>query len=132
LKNADSLAIGQRLDIPPVSGTVHIVKDGETAGDIASKYAVDLQAIMAFEGNHLSNPDVLSPGTKLVIPGGVKPQDPPKLMVASVVPPPPAPARAPVPVAVAAPPPPPPPPPRPPVQTKSGLMLQWPASGPPS
>ncbi|MSQ15357.1 MAG: M23 family metallopeptidase [Dehalococcoidia bacterium] len=108
----DFLALGQELDIPPVSGTVHIVKENETAGAIASRYGVDLQAVTAFQGNHLSDPNILSPGTKLVIPGGAKPPDPPRIMVAA--------APAPAPVAPSA-----------PLQSnRSGLTLQWPASGP--
>ncbi len=137
IKNGDSLSIGQKLDIPPVSGALHTIQEGDTAIDIAKRYGIDVQALLAFEGNSIASPDKLSLGQRLVIPGGIKPQEQqePKLMVASAAAPPPS-APAPAPALSVAPPPPPPPAPAPasapaPAR-KSGLALQWPAYGPTS
>jgi LysM repeat protein len=47
----------------------HVVQPGETLGAIALTYAVDLEALMAANG--ISDPDVLSAGVILRIPGGV-------------------------------------------------------------
>ena len=135
IKNGDTISIGQKLDIPPVSGTLHTVQDGETAIDIATRYAIDVEALVAFEGNKIADPDRLGVGQRLVVPGGVRPQEQPKLMVASASSSPPS-APAPVPAPSLAPPPPPPPPPAPipaPVETRrSGIALQWPTYGPTS
>lgn len=47
--------------------TVHTVRRGETLRAIASSYGVDVRALI--EANHLSRPDSLSVGQRLLIPG---------------------------------------------------------------
>ena len=68
--NPDLLQLGQELQILPVSGVLHEVKPGDTLSTVAQRYQVSIEAIVAYEGNDLSDPDNLRPGQKLVIPGG--------------------------------------------------------------
>ncbi|MCM8820555.1 MAG: LysM peptidoglycan-binding domain-containing protein, partial [Candidatus Omnitrophica bacterium] len=55
----------------PIEKKMHIVKNGETLSTIASKYYKDSSRwkdIYNANRNVLKNPDVITPGTKLVIP----------------------------------------------------------------
>lgn len=72
--NPDLLRLGQELTILPVSGVYHTVEAGETVESIAKKYKTTTGAILGFEGNRLNprNP-ALTPGQKLIVPGGSKP-----------------------------------------------------------
>ena len=74
----DSLSIGQELKIPPVSGIVHKVKDGETVQSIAKRYKTESQKIVNFPFNDFADLDTfaLSVGQTLVVPDGVQPQAP--------------------------------------------------------
>ena len=60
----------------------HIVKEGQSISAIAAKYGVTQSAILA--ANHLSNPNKLKLGQKLVIPGNT-PAKPKKTTLARVV-----------------------------------------------
>lgn len=75
---SDSLSIGQKLKIPPVSGMVHVVKEGDTIYSIAKKYKTEAQNIVNFPFNDFSNPETfaLSIGQTLIVPGGVMPEAP--------------------------------------------------------
>jgi len=53
LKKSSLIKEGQTLVIPPVSGVIHHVKDGDTVGGIAETYKAEAADIIAF--NHLSN-----------------------------------------------------------------------------
>jgi murein DD-endopeptidase MepM/ murein hydrolase activator NlpD len=72
----DLLNIGQELAILPVSGVWHTVKAGETLESIARRYQVTPQDIIDYEPNGLEEPVTLTPGQKLIIPGGEKPFEP--------------------------------------------------------
>ncbi len=74
----DSLSIGQELKIPPVSGIVHKVKDGETVQTIAKKYKTESQKIVNFPFNDFADLDTfaLNIGQTLVVPDGVQPEAP--------------------------------------------------------
>ena len=63
-----SAALAQEED-PPV---VHVVAWGETLWSIATQYSVTPEAII--EANHLTDPNHIYAGQRLVIPGGVTPQ----------------------------------------------------------
>jgi murein DD-endopeptidase MepM/ murein hydrolase activator NlpD len=73
---SDSLDIGQKLSIPPVSGIVHKVREGETIYSIAKKYKAEAQNIVNFPFNDFTDPDTfaLSIGQTLVVPGGIIPE----------------------------------------------------------
>ena len=67
LKSKDDLKVGQKLVIPPVDGTVHIVKAGETLAKIADTANVSADDIVSFNG--LAS-DRLAVGQTLILPGG--------------------------------------------------------------
>jgi len=72
----DSLTIGQEIKIPPVTGVVHKVKEGETVYSIAKKYKTDPQKIVNFPFNDFSDLDTfaLNVGQTLIVPDGVMPE----------------------------------------------------------
>lgn len=74
----DSLSINQELKIPPVSGIVHKVKDGETVQSIAKKYKTESQKIVNFPFNDFADLDTfaLNIGQILIVPDGVQPEAP--------------------------------------------------------
>lgn len=72
--NPDLLRVGQRLIIPPVDGVIHVVEKGETLAEIARRYKVKPEDIVAFKPNGLKSVNDVLPAKKvLVIPGGEKP-----------------------------------------------------------
>ena len=68
LYSSASISTGDLLLIPPVPGVVVTTKSSDTVGTLGTKYSVDPQAIIDF--NRLKS-SVITPGTTLVIPGGV-------------------------------------------------------------
>jgi murein DD-endopeptidase MepM/ murein hydrolase activator NlpD len=75
----DKLAIHQKIRIPPVTGIVHKVKDGETVYSIAKKYRAEAQNIVNFPFNDFVDIDTfaLRTGQTLIVPEGIMPQAPP-------------------------------------------------------
>ncbi len=73
LTNPDLIFVGQRLQIPipeeiaPAPTTVYTVQRGDTLYAIASRYGTTVPAIAAANG--LTNPDLIYPGQRLIIPG---------------------------------------------------------------
>ncbi len=57
---SDDIAIGQELKIPPVSGIVHKVQEGETVQSIAKKYKTDAQKIVNFPFNDFTDLETFS------------------------------------------------------------------------
>lgn len=80
--NPDFLRIGQKLNVLPVDGAYHIVTRGESVKSIATTYKVDPSVIIGYPGNGLTENSTLEVGQALIIPGGVKPYVP-KRVVAS-------------------------------------------------
>jgi len=74
----DGLSIGQQLKIPPVTGIVHKVREGETVYTIAKKYRTEAQNIVNFPFNDFANQDTfaLNVGQDLVVPEGIQPEAP--------------------------------------------------------
>jgi len=74
----DDVSIGQELKIPPVTGIVVKVSEGETIQSIAKKYKTDSQKIVNFPFNDFADLETfsLNVGQTLVIPDGVQPQAP--------------------------------------------------------
>lgn len=75
---SDSLSLGQELKIPPVTGMVIKVKEGETVYTIAKRYKTDAQKIVNFPFNDFADLDTfaLNVGQTLIVPDGVMPEAP--------------------------------------------------------
>lgn len=71
----DTISSGDQLQIPPVTGVVHKVKQGETIYSIAKEFGANPQAIAEFPGNDFANPETLSlvEGQNLIVPDGKMP-----------------------------------------------------------
>ncbi len=74
--NPDWLPVGMEIVILPVSGVYHTVKAGDTVEKLAKEYKVDPSAIINFPLNNLKPPYELTPGQKIIVPGGEKPYKP--------------------------------------------------------
>jgi murein DD-endopeptidase MepM/ murein hydrolase activator NlpD len=74
----DSLSVGQELKIPPVTGIVHKVREGETIYSISKRYKTDAQKIVNFPFNDFADLDTfaLNVGQTLIVPDGVPPAAP--------------------------------------------------------
>jgi LysM repeat protein len=83
LSDVDTLAVGKKLIILPVSGVRHTVESGDTVESIADEYGVSPQAVIDF--NYLNEPFALSIGETLTIPEATIPRPVPAL---PAVPPP--------------------------------------------
>ncbi len=72
----DIIQIGEELTIPPVSGVIHEVEDGDFVYTIADRYGSSSTEII--EVNGLAPPNyTIVPGQLLVVPGGEPPPPPP-------------------------------------------------------
>lgn len=80
----DKIVIGAPIKIPPVTGVVHKVKQGETVYSIAKKYQTDAQKIVNFPFNDFADLDTfaLSVGQTLIVPDGVPPTKKPTTLPA--------------------------------------------------
>ena len=86
LNNPDLIYAGQILTIPIAleAGTsLYTVQQGETLSEIAARYGVPVESIMAVNG--LPTRDSIAVGQQLVIPPAVQPDDAPALDDASTV-----------------------------------------------
>ena len=74
----DSLSVGQDLKIPPVTGIVHKVREGDTVQNIAKKYKTDAQKIVNFPFNDFTDLETFSlqVGQIVVVPDGVQQEAP--------------------------------------------------------
>lgn len=71
--NANSLAVGQTLQVPSVEGIIHSVRLGETVSEIAARYDANPQDIIQFPPNGLlGDPNRLREGSQILVPGGRK------------------------------------------------------------
>jgi len=61
---------GMLLQIPAVEGIIHAVRLDETLTEIATQYDADVQDIIDFPANGLSDPNQLREGTMILVPGG--------------------------------------------------------------
>jgi surface antigen/LysM repeat protein len=66
----DELQVGQILNIPPISGVVHTVADGDTISEIAQRYSVSTSDIVSV--NQLRDAASIRIGMDLMIPGAIK------------------------------------------------------------
>jgi LysM repeat protein len=74
LPNPDFILPGQELLILPVDGIMIEVQPGDTLNSIATHYGVSATAIINFEPNGITNPDMIQPGQVMIVPGGVPPE----------------------------------------------------------
>ncbi|MBI2863795.1 MAG: LysM peptidoglycan-binding domain-containing M23 family metallopeptidase [Chloroflexi bacterium] len=77
LEDADAISIGDPLVILPVSGVIHVVRAGDTLEAIAAKYEASTKTVLDSSGNALVDPDRLSVGMTLILPGGKLPETTP-------------------------------------------------------
>ncbi len=68
LKKTDSIKIGQKLVILPVTGVKYVVKNGGTLKDIIKKVGGSIEEAAAFNG--VEPDEYLAKGTELIIPNG--------------------------------------------------------------
>lgn len=61
---------GDKLTIPPITGIIHRVEDGDTVEKIASKYKANKEIIVAFNDLEITG---LVAGRTIIVPDGVKP-----------------------------------------------------------
>jgi murein DD-endopeptidase MepM/ murein hydrolase activator NlpD len=73
LKDGDLIQVGQELVILPVSGALHKVVRGDTLAGIAKTYGVEVNDIVGYGGNELTDASSLPIGKLLVVPGGEAP-----------------------------------------------------------
>jgi LysM repeat protein/ethanolamine utilization microcompartment shell protein EutS len=76
LPDPDYILPGQELLILPVDGVMVEVQPGETLNSLATEYGVNTTAIINYEPNGITDPDLIQPGQVLIIPGGVPPEAP--------------------------------------------------------
>jgi murein DD-endopeptidase MepM/ murein hydrolase activator NlpD len=76
-QNPDLLRPGQELVILPIDGVYHTVVKGDTLESLAEHYKAEVQSIIDCPYNGLDAENVsISPGDKLIVPGGIKPYVP--------------------------------------------------------
>jgi surface antigen len=68
LSDVDTLSLGQKLLVPPVSGVLVSVKAGDTVDSLAAKYGTQAGTIIDF--NLVHDPSHLTLGAQLMIPDG--------------------------------------------------------------
>jgi len=73
---SDSLSVGKELQIPPVTGIVHKVREGETIYSIAKKYRAEAQNIVNWPFNDFADQETfaLNVGQTLIVPDGIMPE----------------------------------------------------------
>jgi murein DD-endopeptidase MepM/ murein hydrolase activator NlpD len=85
IDDANLLQPGMLLQIPAVEGIIHAVRLDETLTQIAAQYDADVQDIIDFPANNLSDPNQLQEGSMILVPGGrivpppaetIRPQEP--------------------------------------------------------
>jgi murein DD-endopeptidase MepM/ murein hydrolase activator NlpD len=76
-QNPDLLRPGQELVILPIDGVYHTVVKGDTLETLAEHYKAEVQSIVDCSYNGLDPENIsVSPGDKLIVPGGIKPYVP--------------------------------------------------------
>ncbi|MCX7792578.1 MAG: LysM peptidoglycan-binding domain-containing M23 family metallopeptidase, partial [Chloroflexaceae bacterium] len=68
LEQGDALVVGQALRIPRVSGFPHVVVAGETVFDLAARFGVPYEAIVAFPPHRIGASGGLIAGSEIFIP----------------------------------------------------------------
>lgn len=63
------LTPGAQILVPPVTGIVYTVKQGDTVASLASTYQADQNKIIAFNDAEIGG---IQPGQRILIPDGTK------------------------------------------------------------
>lgn len=73
---ADTITVGDSLEILPVTGVAHKVTSGDTIYSIAKKYSSNPQSIVDFPFNDFADPQTFSLviGQNIIVPEGVQPE----------------------------------------------------------
>jgi surface antigen len=79
--NTDSVAVSQKLVIPPVNGIVYTVQAGDTIDSLATKFTANKDKITAFNDAEIRG---LQPGEQVLIPDGTKAATPTVIVKAPV------------------------------------------------
>lgn len=85
LANINAIQPGMILQIPPVTGVIHVVQSGDTVSTIAQKYGAEQDKIIEFNGLPLSGD--LQVGQQVIVPDGTMPsaaRGTPRTAVASI------------------------------------------------
>ena len=80
----DSLKPGSEVLIPPTSGVLHKVKDGDTLASLAEKYRVAVQDITAYPFNTIRDPDALTLDQYIMVPGAERQPELPTRLAAQL------------------------------------------------
>lgn len=67
--SGNSVKVGQKLNILPVTGVKHIVKKGDTVSKIATKYDTEIEDVLIYNG--LDKSDGLKQGDIIFVPNGI-------------------------------------------------------------
>lgn len=67
--SGQTISVGQKLNILPVTGVKHIVKSGDTVSKIADKYDADAEDVLIFNG--IEKGDALKKGDLIFVPNGI-------------------------------------------------------------
>lgn len=67
--SGNTISIGQKLNILPVTGVKHVVKSGDTVNKIADKYEAEAEDVFIF--NDISKDSVLKTGDIIFVPNGI-------------------------------------------------------------
>jgi LysM repeat protein len=67
--SGQTISVGQKLNILPVTGVKHVVKSGDTLSKIADKYDAELEDVSVFNG--ILKGDSLKQGDIIFIPNGI-------------------------------------------------------------
>ena len=99
LPDANLLTPGQMLQIPSVGGIIHDVRLHETLIEIAETYDADINEIVAFVANNLTDANTVREGSTILVPGGriIAPPPPPPPTRTPTPPSPPPSTRTPTP-----------------------------------
>ncbi|MBM7622821.1 LysM peptidoglycan-binding domain-containing protein [Sporohalobacter salinus] len=68
IPDPDIISVGQKIVIPesPPEAIIYTVQPNDTLYSIAQEYGTQIDTIIEF--NYISNPDLIKPGQKLVVP----------------------------------------------------------------
>lgn len=74
MNDSDAINPEDNLKIPPISGVIHKVKEGDTLDTVSKTYQADKQTIADFPFNYIDDTLSLKVGQTLYVPNGVVPR----------------------------------------------------------